>query len=124
VAYLEREFRALGLQPGNPDGSFIQAVPLAGITSRAELAITTASGALPLAPTNDYVAVTTRIAPRVEAKNTEVVFVGYGVVAPEYGWDDYKGVDVRGKTVVMLINDPPVTDASASSTRKFSAARP
>jgi Zn-dependent M28 family amino/carboxypeptidase len=112
VAYLEREFRALGLQPGNPDGSFIQAVPLAGITSKAELAITTASGALPLAPTNDYVAVTTRIAPRVEAKNTEVVFVGYGVVAPEYGWDDYKGVDVRGKTVVMLINDPPVTDAS------------
>ena len=112
VAYLEREFRALGLQPGNPDGTFIQPVPLAGITSRAELSITTAGGPLSLLPTNDYVATTSRIAPRVEAKDTDVVFVGYGVVAPEFGWDDYKGVDVRGKTVLMLINDPPVTDAS------------
>jgi Zn-dependent M28 family amino/carboxypeptidase len=112
VAYLEREFRALGLKPGNPDGTFIQPVPLAGITSRAELSITTAGGPLSLLPTNDYVATTSRIAPRVEAKDTEVVFVGYGVVAPEFGWDDYKGVDVRGKTVLMLINDPPVTDAS------------
>ena len=56
VAYLEREFRALGLQPGNPDGTFIQPVPLAGITSRAELSITTNGGPVSLAPTNDYVA--------------------------------------------------------------------
>jgi Zn-dependent M28 family amino/carboxypeptidase len=112
VAYLEQEFRALGLKPGNPDGTFIQAVPLVGITSRAELTLATAAGPVPLTATNDYVAATSRIAPRVEAKNTDVVFVGYGIVAPEYGWDDYKGVDVRGKTVLMLINDPPVTDAS------------
>lgn len=112
VAYLEREFRALGLKPGNPDGSFIQAVPLAGITSKAELSVSTAAGPVALASINDYVAATSRIAPRVEAKDTDVVFVGYGVVAPEYGWDDYKGIDVRGKTVLMLINDPPVTDAS------------
>jgi Zn-dependent M28 family amino/carboxypeptidase len=46
----------------------------------------------------------------VEVKDSDVVFVGYGIVAPEFGWDDYKGVDVRGKTIVMLINDPPVAD--------------
>jgi len=59
----------------------------------------------------DYVTVSRRFSESVEVKDTDVVFVGYGVVAPEYGWDDYKGVDVRGKTIVMLINDPPVMRA-------------
>jgi Zn-dependent M28 family amino/carboxypeptidase len=59
---------------------------------------------------NDFVAVSRHVAPKVEVKDSEIVFVGYGVVAPEYGWDDFKGVDVRGKTVVMLVNDPPVRD--------------
>jgi Zn-dependent M28 family amino/carboxypeptidase len=61
-------------------------------------------------PTTDYVALTRRVTERIELKDTPVVFVGYGIEAPEYGWDDYKGVDVRGKTVVMLIGDPPVPD--------------
>jgi Zn-dependent M28 family amino/carboxypeptidase len=65
---------------------------------------------MPLGWINDYVAVTRRDAPSVEVKDSDIVFVGYGVIAPEYGWDDFKGVDVRGKTVVMLINDPPVPD--------------
>jgi Zn-dependent M28 family amino/carboxypeptidase len=59
---------------------------------------------------NDFVAFTSRITPEVEVKESDVVFVGYGVVAPEYGWDDYKGVDVKGKTLVFLINDPPIPD--------------
>jgi len=59
---------------------------------------------------NEFVGPSSRIEKHVEAKDSDVVFVGYGVVAPEYGWDDYKGVDVRGKTVIMLINDPPVVD--------------
>ena len=46
----------------------------------------------------------------MKAENTDIVFVGYGIVAPEYGWDDYKDVDVRGKTILMLINDPPIPD--------------
>ncbi len=63
---------------------------------------------------NDFIAFSTRVTPEVGGKDTDVVFVGYGVVAPEYGWDDYKGLDVRGKTVVMLVNDPPVTKADGS----------
>ena len=58
-------------------------------------------------------------------RNSELVFVGYGVVAPEFNWDDYKGLDVKGKTLVMLVNDPPVRDRRrpSSSTRRSSAAR-
>ena len=59
---------------------------------------------------NDFVAVSRRLAEEVKVEKSDVVFVGYGVVAPEYGWDDYKGLDVRGKTLIMLVNDPPVAD--------------
>ena len=59
---------------------------------------------------NDFVAVSRRLAEEVKVEKSDVVFVGYGVVAPEYGWDDYKGLDVRGKTLIMLVNDPPVPD--------------
>ena len=64
-------------------------------------------------------------ADRASIDNSELVFVGYGVVAPEFNWDDYKGVDVKGKTLVMLVNDPPVPDPAnpASSIRRRSAAR-
>ena len=63
--------------------------------------------------------------PESKVENSDVVFVGYGVVAPEYGWDDYKGVDVKGKTIVMLINDPAVPDPviRPSSTRRCSRAK-
>jgi Zn-dependent M28 family amino/carboxypeptidase len=108
VNYLVGEFKKLGLQPGNPDGTYIQNAPLVGITSKPALTIAVAGNDLGLENINDYVAFSSRVAPHVAAQDTEVVFVGYGVVAPEYGWDDYKSVDVRGKTVVMLINDPPV----------------
>lgn len=112
IAYLEAEFRKLGLEPGHPDGTYIQDVPLAGITSRPTLSLDFGGRKMPLQHLNEYVGFSTRITPRVEAQDTEVVFVGYGIVAPEFGWDDYKGVDVRGKTVVMLINDPPVPNAA------------
>src|SRR3989440_8911890 len=62
-----------------------------------------------------YVAVSRHFEPQVDVNDSDVVFVGYGIVAPEYGWDDYKGVDVGGKTIVMLINDPPVPDPSDPS---------
>jgi Zn-dependent M28 family amino/carboxypeptidase len=110
VDYLVAEFKRLGLRPGNPDGTYIQKVPLVGITSKPTLTLDVGGEPLPMQHLNDFVGFSTRVTPRVEARDTEVVFVGYGVVAPEFGWDDYKGVDVRGKTVVMLVNDPPVTD--------------
>jgi Zn-dependent M28 family amino/carboxypeptidase len=114
VAFLAREFARLGLQPGNPDGSWVQNVPLVGITSVPSLSFELDGRTLPMEPVNDYIGYTTRVAERLVTKETETVFVGYGVVAPEYGWDDYKGVDVRGKVVVMLVNDPPVTKADGT----------
>ena len=110
VSYLIAEFKKLGLQPGNPNGTFIQNTSLAGLTAKPVLNFTVGGQSLPMENINDFVGLSTRIAPHVEAKDTDMVFVGYGIVAPEFGWDDYKGVDVRGKTVVMLINDPPVVD--------------
>jgi Zn-dependent M28 family amino/carboxypeptidase len=120
VAYLEAQFRALGLKPGNTDGSFIQNVPLVGITVRGAPALTFAKGATrhTLKWRDDFVAWTKHVTPTVRLNNSELVFVGYGVEAPEFGWDDFKGVDVAGKTVVMLVNDPPLAD-----TGRFGGAR-
>ncbi len=114
VAYLVAEFKKLGLQPGNPDGTFIQNVPLVGISSTPTLSFSLDGKTLALENVNDYVGPASRITPTVSAKDSDVVFVGYGVVAPEYGWDDYKGVDVKGKTLLMLVNDPPVTKADGT----------
>jgi len=114
VAYLVGEFQKLGLAPGNPDGTYLQNVPLVGITSTPTLSFTLDGQTLALENINDFVGPSSRVTPQVGSKDTDVVFVGYGVVAPEYGWDDYKGLDVRGKTVVMLVNDPPVTKADGT----------
>ena len=110
VAYLVDEFKKMGLAPGNPNGTYVQNVPMIGITSQPTA--TLSAGGQTFKPTHliDYVALSKRVTQRVDVNASEIVFVGYGIVAPEYGWDDYKGLDVRGKTVVMLINDPPVTD--------------
>ena len=115
VTYLQDEFTKLGLQPGNPDGTFIQPVPMVGITSTTSATFDVGGKTLTPAILNDYVAVSRHLDPEVKVTASDVVFVGYGVVAPEYGWDDFKGVDVKGKTVLMLINDPPVRDAKDPS---------
>jgi len=110
VAYLTGCFRQLGLLPGNPDGSYVQDVPLVGITSRTETTFSIGERKIMPVWINDYIATSPRLVPSVEVKDSEMVFAGYGVVAPEYGWDDFKGVDMRGKTLVVLVNDPPVPD--------------
>ncbi|CAN5786162.1 M28 family metallopeptidase [soil metagenome] len=115
VNYLTREFRKLGLQPGNPDGTFVQQVPLYGYTSRPTASFSVGNKKINLGFPNDYVAITRRYVPEINLKASEMVFVGYGVEAPEYGWDDYKGLDVKGKTIVMLINDPAVPDPADPS---------
>ena len=108
VAYLVEQMRAIGLEPGNPDGTYLQRVPLVGAVSTYRAELDTQGKREELLAHRDLVAVSQRQVPRVSIDKTDMVFVGYGVVAPEYGWDDFKDVDVRGKTVVMLINDPQV----------------
>ena len=117
VAYLEAQFRRIGLEPGNTDGSFVQKVPLVGITPAedAHLTLKHGSDTRVLKYRDQVVPWTKRVTEKVTLDNSEMVFVGYGVQAPEYQWDDYKGLDVRGKTLVMLINDPAVPDPSDPS---------
>ena len=112
VAYLTRELQRMGLKPGNPDGTYVQQVPLVGITSRPTTRLIAGGRELRLRFPDDYVAVSRRVEPRTAVSNSQLVFVGYGVVAPEHGWDDFKDVDVRGKTLVMFVNDPPIPDPS------------
>ena len=114
VAYLESEFKSLGLAPGNTDGTYIQKVPLAGITVTNSPTLTFTKGGTTksLKWRDDFVAWTKHVAPSASLDKSEVVFVGYGTEAPEFGWDDYKGTDVAGKTLVMLVNDPPLADTS------------
>ncbi|HEX9755564.1 MAG TPA: peptidase M28, partial [Gemmatimonadales bacterium] len=116
VQYLTERFEAMGLAPGNPDGSWVQAVDLVGFTASptASFAVGRGQRTIPLRFPDDYVAVSRRTAEQVDVVDSDLVFVGYGVVAPEYQWDDYKDLDVRGKTIVMLINDPPVPDSADS----------
>jgi Zn-dependent M28 family amino/carboxypeptidase len=112
VNYLIDRFKALSLQPGNPNGTYVQEVPLVGFQASAvEGSFRAGDRAIALKFPDDWVAVSRQhAAESVMVDDSELVFVGYGVVAPEYGWDDYKGVDVRGKTLVMLVNDPAVPD--------------
>jgi hypothetical protein len=112
VNYIVEEFKKAGLRPGNTNGTFVQAVPLVGITANSDMTLTFEKEGQRrnLNPKNDFVAWTRRLVDSVELKNSDVVFVGYGVKAPEYDWDDYKAVDVRGKTLIMLVGDPPVPD--------------
>jgi Zn-dependent M28 family amino/carboxypeptidase len=110
VAYLEGQFRAMGLAPGNPDGSYIQQVPLVAITADPRMVLRI--GNRRLAYRDDFVAWTRHVVPSVSLENAELVFVGYGVEAPEFSWDDYKGQDLTGKVLVMLVNDPPLPDTT------------
>jgi Zn-dependent M28 family amino/carboxypeptidase len=110
VEYITKQFKALGVKPGNPNGSYTQEVPLAGIITAPTASFTISDKKMELNFPDDYVAFSTRLQTEIKAENTDLVFVGYGVVAPEYGWDDYKDVDVRGKTILMLINDPAIPD--------------
>jgi Zn-dependent M28 family amino/carboxypeptidase len=113
INFIEGQFKKLGLAPGNPDGTYLQKVPMVGITAdpSAQLVFTKdgSDQKLALKFADDFVAWTKHMEPVVHV-DSELVFVGYGVVAPEYHWDDYKGEDMKGKILVMLVNDPPVPD--------------
>ena len=110
VKYITDQFNRIGLKPGNPDGTYTQEVPLAGIKSEPRMSFSIGDKTINLKYPDDFVASSAHLQPDIKIDKSDVIFVGYGVVAPEYGWDDYKDVDVRGKTLLMLIGDPPVPD--------------
>jgi Zn-dependent M28 family amino/carboxypeptidase len=116
IKYLEEQFGKIGLKPGNPDGTFLQKVPLVGITADPAMKLAfrgsrAGRGGRTMMANyrDDFVAWTKRVVDSA-SMDAELVFVGYGVQAPEFDWDDFKGVDVKGKVLVVLINDPPVAD--------------
>ena len=110
VKYIADQFKQIGLRPGNPDGTYMQEVPLAGIKSEPRMSFMIGDKTIDLKYPDDFVASSARLQPEIKIDKSDVVFVGYGIVAPQYSWDDYKDVDVRGKTLLMLIGDPPVPD--------------
>ncbi|HXM65845.1 MAG TPA: M28 family peptidase [Candidatus Acidoferrum sp.] len=110
--YIATQFAEYGLKPAGENGSYFQKVPLVGITTLPETQFTLLpkqGGAMHLKPLDEYVASDQTQQPQSEV-DAEIVYVGYGIDAPEYNWDDYKGVDVRGKVLLMLVNEPPSDD--------------
>ena len=103
LAYLTDQFKALGFEPGNGD-SFLQEVPLVSLEADSDMVLTI--GGKDYQYKKDMVMGSSRISAKQSIKDSELVLVGYGVNAPEYNWNDYEGLDVKGKTVVMLVNDP------------------
>jgi Zn-dependent M28 family amino/carboxypeptidase len=124
VAYLTQQFQKLGLKPGNPDGSYVQNVDLIGYKAHPTATFTARGKTVSLRYPDDYIANSRHNRDETKVDASDVVFVGYGVVAPEYGWDDYKGQDVHGKTILMLINDPavPAPNAAKSDTTALDTA--
>src|SRR5438552_2466788 len=110
IKYISDQFKAAGLKPGNPDGTYLQEVPLAGIKSTPDASFVAGGRPMTLTYPDDYVASSARLQNEIKVDNSDIIFVGYGIIAPEYGWNDYKDVDVRGKTILMLINDPAIPD--------------
>src|SRR5699024_10414796 len=108
VNYIKNEFENLGLKPGNGE-SYFQEVPLVEITStpvESTLSFQGKEGSIDAEFLDDYVVGSRQLQEELDFPSTELVFVGFGIVAPEYNWNDYEGLDVTGKTVVALVSDP------------------
>ncbi len=108
IQYLTEQFASLGLEPGGENGSWVQEVPMVAMTADPNMSLTISGsgGTRSFEYSEEFLAWTKRVTDRVSVSGSELVFVGYGAVAPEYGWDDYASVDVAGKTVIVLVNDP------------------
>lgn len=113
IHYLKEQFSLLGLKPGNGD-SYFQEVPMIEIKSvpESKMIFKGAAGEVIADYLTGFVAATKRVQPEVKLTNSNLVFAGYGIVAPEYKWNDYAGLDVKGKTVVVMINDPGFADST------------
>ena len=117
VNFIVDAFKKSGLKPGNTDGTYIQKVPLVGITGAEARPLTIAKGGKKqtLKWKDEVVAWTKHVADGASIDDSEMVFAGYGVDAPEYNWNDFKDVDVKGKTIVVFVNDPQVPDPADAS---------
>jgi len=115
IAYLQEQFQSIGVQPGNGD-SYLQDVPMIDILSRPDpvMQVQTSKGAMQLKGFDEYVLSTPKTDAVVSLHNVPLVFAGYGVVAPEYHWNDYEGLDVKGKIVMVLVNDPGFNNGDTS----------
>ena len=107
IDYLVGEFKKLGLNPANGN-SFIQEMTLAELTpsTNPEIIITGKNGSVKLEDERDYVAITRRVTEKVKIDPTEIIFAGYGINAPEYNWNDFAGIDVKNKIIIVMVNDP------------------
>ncbi len=107
IDYLEKQFKSIGVEPGNGN-SFFQKVPMVNILAEAApgMEIRSGSNKFSLKAFDDYVIWTDKPDSNVRVENSELVFAGYGVVAPEHNWNDYEGIDVKGKIVMVMVNDP------------------
>src|SRR4051812_42322624 len=117
VKYIQDQFKQLGLKPGNPDGTYVQKVPLVGITAKETrpLTVTKGSQIQTFKWSDQVVAWSKRVADTASIDESDIVFAGYGVEAPEFNWNDFKDVDVKGKTIMVLVNDPAVPDPADPS---------
>ncbi len=113
VEYIEQQFKNLGLEPGNGD-SYFQEVPLAEVVSSPAQRLTfqTPEGELVINYLDDFVIGSRHLTPEIQVPETDVVFAGFGIVAPEYDWNDYADLEVEGKTVIVMVNDPGFYDKS------------
>ncbi len=109
--YIGTQFALYGLKPAGDNGTYLQKVPMVGITPAPEttFSLVSSNGAADLKPLDQYVAYDQTQQPQSDV-DAQIVYVGYGIEAPEYKWDDYKGTDVRGKVLLMLVNEPPSDD--------------
>jgi len=107
VEYLKNEFEQLGLKPAFK-GSYFQEVPMVqvSVVPDSKMILKSKNEGFSLNYKDDFVAFSHRLTDKISIQNSELVFVGYGIVAPEYNWNDYKDIDVKGKTVLVLVNDP------------------
>lgn len=106
VDYLVDQCKGLGLELGDCFSGYVQKIPVTGLVAQPAVRFTGASGDLSLASMSEVVARSGKQTEQVRVENSDVIFVGYGIIAPEYGWNDFKNVDVKGKTIVCLIGDP------------------
>ena len=109
VAYIISQIKAIGLKPGTPQGSYVQKVPLYGTRSRGGLAVQSGNTQITFDAARDFVVWSNLPDEQLDVWSS-IVFAGYGVVAPEYKWDDYAELDVKGKTMIVLSGDPPTAD--------------
>ena len=107
IEHLKIEFQTLGLKPGN-EGSYFQEVPMVKMTAAPDAVLNIKGNGTTLTAKygDEFVATSMRVTAEVALENSEMIFAGYGIIAPEYGWNDYEGLDVNGKTVIVLVNDP------------------